>query len=83
MILDMYALKDEMNGYTSPIPFMSEDLAKRYFKDQYIGNPTIHNSPEDFSLWKIGTFDTEAGNFINEPNGAKLIERAKNYGDIN
>lgn len=81
MILNMYSIKDELNGFTTPIPFMSEELAKRYFRDQYEGNPTIKNSPKDFSIWKMGTFDTEAGNYIGEPNGNQLIERAENYGN--
>lgn len=79
MIMDMYAIKDELNGYTVPIPFMSEEIAKRYLKDQYMGNPTIKNSAEDFSLWKIGTFNSESGTFIMTPNGLELVERAKNY----
>ena len=33
MILTMYAIKDELNGFTSPIPFMSEELAKRYLDE--------------------------------------------------
>lgn len=82
MIMEMYAIKDELNGYTTPIPFASQEIAERYFKDQMIGNPTLKNSPKDFSLWKMGTFDTEAGNYINEPNGNKLIQRGENYADI-
>lgn len=79
MMLDMYALKDELNGFTSPIPFMNEELAKRYLKDQYLSNPTVKNTPEDFSLWYMGSFDTETG-ILTQGNGVKLIERAKNYG---
>lgn len=80
MIMQMYSIKDELNGYTTPIPFMSEDIAKRYFWDQYQGNPTINNSPKDFSLWNMGTFDTDSGTFIGHVDGNKLIERAENYG---
>lgn len=79
MMLDMYALKDELNGFTSPIPFMNEELAKRYLKDQYLSNPTVKNTPEDFSLWYMGSFDTETG-VLTQGSGVKLIERAKNYG---
>lgn len=77
MIMTMYAMKDELNGYTTPIPFMTEDLAKRYLKDQYFGNVTVKNSPKDFSMWMIGEYDTDTAAYkINEP---KLIERAENY----
>lgn len=78
MIIEMYAMKDELNGYTSPIPFMSEELAKRYLKDQVLSNPTVKNTPKDFSMWMIGAYDTETGMFKQEHEN-KLIERAENY----
>lgn len=75
MIMKMYSIHDKLNGYTTPIPFNSEDLAKRYFKDHFIGNPTIRNSPEDFSIAYMGTFDTESGTFIQEPDSIKIIRK--------
>ena len=78
MIIEMYAMKDELNGYTSPIPFMSEELAKRYLKDQVMSNPTVKNTPKDFSIWMIGEYDIETGIFKQEHEN-KLIERAENY----
>ena len=80
MILTMYAIKDELNGYTTPIPFLSEELAKRYMKDQIESNLTIKNSLKDFSLWKIGAYDTETGKFQQSEKSVTLIERAENYG---
>lgn len=77
MMLTMYAIKDELNGFTTPIPFLSEELAKRYMRDQYEGNPTIKNSPKDFSIWQIGFFNTETAEF--EQIEKKLIERVENY----
>lgn len=77
MKLEMYSIKDELNGYTVPIPILSEDLAKRYFKDQILGNPTMKNSKEDFSIWHMGIFDQETGVYQSE--NPKLIERGKNY----
>lgn len=79
MTLTMYALKDELNGFTTPIPFMNEELAKRYLKDQYMSNPTVKNTPEDFSLWKVGEFDSETGAYTQTR--IDLVERAKNYGE--
>lgn len=81
MIMEMYAIKDELNGFTCPIPIAGEEIAKRYFKDQMIGNVTMKNSKEDFSLWKMGTFDSESGTFMALPNGNELVERGKNYVD--
>lgn len=79
MILDMYAIKDELNGFTTPIPFMSEEICKRYMKDQVLGNPTMKNTPEHFSMWKTGTFDTETGTYLELPGGHKLIVEGTNY----
>lgn len=79
MMLEMYAIKDELNGFTTPIPFVGEELAKRYLKDQVLGNPTLKNSPKDFSLWRMGTFDTETGEYIQGNESIKLLERAENY----
>ena len=78
MILKLYALKDELNGFTTPLPLPNDDLAKRYLKDQIESNPTVKNTPEDFSIWSIGDYDTELGRMI--PDDPKLIERANNYG---
>lgn len=75
MILNMYSIKDELNGYSAMIPFMNDDLAKRYMRDQAIENPTIKNTPSDFSIWRIGAFDTESGKF-SQTEGVTLIERA-------
>lgn len=77
MTLNLYAIKDELNGFTPPVPFMSEELAKRYLKDQVIENPTFKNSPKDFSLWHVGIYDTETAEFTQ--NDIRLIERAENY----
>ena len=63
MMLQMYAIKDELNGFTPPIPLNNDAIAARYLKDQYETNPTVNNSPEHFSIWKIGEFDTETGSF--------------------
>lgn len=78
MKMALYAIKDELNGYTSPIPFMNEELARRYLKDQYMTNPTVKNTPEDFSIWILGTLDTETGQIESD---VKLLERAKNYAE--
>lgn len=81
MIYEMYSMKDELSGYMYPIPFMKEEIAKRYLKEQVENNITLKTSPEDFSLWKIGTFDSETGIFENLKEH-ELIERGKNYAKV-
>ncbi len=78
-MLSMYAIKDELNGFTTPIPFPNDGIAKRYLLDQVKENPTIKNSPKDFSIWYIGEFDSELGKMNPEEN--RLVERAENYGE--
>ena len=79
MILSMYAIKDELNGFTAMIPFPNDEMAKRYMRDQAAENPTIRNTPEDFSIWYICSFDTQNGKVIQNEQ-PKLIERSKSYG---
>lgn len=77
MIYEMYSIKDELNGFTTPIPILSEEIAKRYFKEQMIINSTMKTCKEDFSIWKVGEFNEETAEYKTmEP---KLIERGKNY----
>lgn len=79
MNLKMYAIKDELNGFTTPIPFPNDGIAKRYLLDQVKENPTIKNSPKDFSIWYVGNYDSELGKML--PEEHKLVERAENYGE--
>ena len=72
MMNKMYSIKDELNGFTPSIPFPSDEVAKRYFREIKENNITIKTTPQDFSLWKTGEFDTETGETTNE---IKMIER--------
>lgn len=74
-VMKLYSIKDELVGFTPPIPLPSDTVAKRYFMDQLIGNPTMKNSPKDFSIWAMGTFETHSGRIKSkEP---ELLERGK------
>lgn len=78
MILKLYSIKDELSEYASPLPFQDEAQAKRYFRYQVESSKLMSDNPEDFSIWEIGTFNTENGYILGtEP---KLIERAKSNG---
>lgn len=77
MTINMYSIKDELNGYTTPIPIANDELAKRYFKEQINTNTMIKNSKEDFSIWRMGRYNSETGEYKNEV--PQLIERAQNY----
>lgn len=78
MKLPLYSMKDELNGFTCPIPLPNDEIATRYLKDQTNENPTIRNSPEHFSIWKVGEFDSETGK-IQPLEMPQLKGDAKNY----
>lgn len=78
MIQGLYAIKDELSGYASPITIKNDELAMRWFTTQVNSNEMMKESAKDFSLWKIGEFNTESGLVVGEPlNELKLIIRAE------
>lgn len=80
MILECYSIKDELNGYTIPIPMVNDAVAKRYFHDQLKENICMKNQPADFSLWYLGQFDTETGAMTSNEQTLRLLERGVNNG---
>lgn len=74
MELKLYSIKDTLNGFTCPIPFMSEELAVRYFKIQMRENPTMKNIPEDFSLYYMGQFNPETGKIEGASEQVRVIK---------
>jgi len=58
----LYAVKDELSqNFLTPAHFNSEEEAKRQFKSQINNIPLWKDNPSDFSLYKVGTWDTETG----------------------
>lgn len=64
MINNMYSVKDRLNGFTPPIPLSMDEVAERWFKELIDTNRLMQLSPDDFSLWYMGKFDTETGEYI-------------------
>lgn len=62
MIISIYSINDALNGFGSPSLQNNDAAAMRsfaeIFKDVY--------QPSDYSLWKIGSFDTNTGEIIPE-----------------
>lgn len=69
MIMKLFTIRDRMTEFGFPIPVENEQSAKRYFRSKIANEPMLKDNPEDFSLWYIGTFDTEKGtiNKVEEP----------------
>lgn len=74
MTLQMYAIKDEHNGFTPPIPFTKDEIAKRYFNEMLNENITMKYAPKDFSIWQVGEYDSDTGNYKDLEHN-RLIER--------
>lgn len=76
MIYGLYSVKDERTDYNAPFQARTDEEAKRNFaaivNDK---NTTVGQFPEDYSLYKVGTFNSENGYIIGmEP---ELLIRAK------
>lgn len=60
-VIGLYAIKDELSGFTSPIGIQDDKMAKRYFKTQLELNPMMKQNPVDFSIWLVGYYHTKKG----------------------
>jgi hypothetical protein len=69
MRLNVYSIFDVAAGaYARPFFLQSDAAAMRLFGDEAVGadNP-ISAHPEDYSLFRIGTFDDQKGRIEGEP----------------
>jgi len=60
---EIYSIRDaKADNYGTPFFMNNEGLALRAFNDlAQDESSTVHNHPEDFSLYHIGIFDSESG----------------------
>lgn len=68
MIKHFYAIHDRIaNKYTYLFESENDATATRLFmNEQSNANSLLSQSPEDFKLWRVGTFDDANGEFANE-----------------
>lgn len=63
----VYAIKDDLrNMFHQPVYFKTEVEGARYFKTAINNNQDLKFNSNDFSFWKLGSFDDESGVFISE-----------------
>lgn len=61
MLFEMYAIKDCKSGYLQPSCDVNKDVAVRNFAQAVqAGNGLLGFAPEDFELYKVGTYDTDS-----------------------
>ncbi|QXN75076.1 nonstructural protein [Microvirus mar20] len=64
MVLGIFAMKDALNGFMNIFPEQSSDMAKRGFLHGLAcAEPSslFYTHPQDYSLYRLGDFDTESG----------------------
>lgn len=77
MIFKMYSIKDELEGFAPVVPFTNEDIAKRYFRTHLEKTPVMASNKSDYSLWYLGTYDSESGTFIQTAKDIRLVMRGE------
>ena len=64
MKLNVYSMHDRLNGYFNIFMDKSDEIAKRgflaTFKEADKGS-LFYSCPEDYSLYRLGEFDTDSG----------------------
>lgn len=66
---NIYSIKDVKVGYGIPFHSLSDATAVRELKvavNAPKGTTIIADCPEDFQLYRIGSFDTDTGEFTND-----------------
>lgn len=62
MIENLYAILDSKSqAFQPPFATSNDETAKRMFASFTHQVPTMANHPEDFILYKVGTFDDSTG----------------------
>jgi len=62
MILCKYTIYDsQLEAYYQDHSMENDNMAIREFADLSNGDTKIAKNPEDYSLWRIGTFETTTG----------------------
>lgn len=61
MKLNMYSICDKMTTYIFPFPAYSDEAAARQFAAEIDSTPMSRDNPQDFELFRVGSFDLETG----------------------
>lgn len=64
MILNFYSLKDELVGFNAPQLMENDDVAIRNIRGAVLNTKVLSDNAKDYSLYKIGSFDTETGHIV-------------------
>lgn len=60
MIYPIYVIRDVHTGFMTPMVDQNDASALRNFEHAVMNTESLyHSHPKDYSLYKIGTYDTE------------------------
>lgn len=75
-LAEIYAVKDELTGtFFTPIFLKGEETlkqAERVFSEMVNNNPIWKNNPNDFGLYRLGTFNEKNGEIRQDYNIEKI-----------
>ena len=77
MILGMYSIKDAKTGFMTPVLEQNDAAALRNFSHAVNQSDSLmHDCPNDFTLFKVANFDTDAG-IIAIPNPSLVADASE------
>lgn len=67
MVISVYCVRDSLLGFGMPILRDNDSVASRAFDyDLNVPNNPMASHPDDFQLYRIGSFDTDTGIITSE-----------------
>lgn len=58
---NIYSIRDRKVAFGTPFPEFNNESAQRGFSYQLHNNSVMGFSPADYSLYRVGTFDSDSG----------------------
>lgn len=81
MLYGVYAIRDLKTGYLAPTVDVNNASAVRNFSHAASRVDSLfYSHPADYQLFRIGTYDTEDGNFI--PEQHELLASATDFQEV-
>lgn len=79
MLRIVFAVRDRaINAYMSPIAYTAEGQAIREFVDEVNrAESPLNKHPEDYDLYRLGTFDDNTARYTNEPEQPMMVKTGK------
>ena len=70
LMLGVYSIRDKKAGYSPVFCMENDDYCKRQLP--LLCNDMMSRYPEDFQLYRVGSFDTDAGEVVDNVGGFGL-----------